>query len=245
MTNLRSTARKGISPLLAGVIYTGLVITTVTLVITLGLPQLNRVTESTLYLNVREGMSNLDKAVQKVAAEGRGSVRIVPLEIRNGQLAIDDVNDLIRYELETDSEIVSPRTAVQFGNLVIGSNADVNASENATTYVLKNSRLQVTLRKIGSTTAATGINTTEIVQEIKVLSTNKTLPLTANNTVMQFIVNNDVTASSGTGFTTLQEAGTSLAKGNVSVYVNATSGDYTIDLLLGAEADYLEVLVKD
>ncbi|MFH0889970.1 MAG: hypothetical protein V1836_02385 [Candidatus Aenigmatarchaeota archaeon] len=237
--------RKGISPLIAGVIYTALVVTTVTLVITLGLPQLDRVTESTLYLNVREGMTNLDKAIQTVASEGRGSVRIIPLEIRNGALAIDQINDMVRYEMETTSEIVSPKTAVKFGNLVIGSNADVNASENATHYTLKNSRLQVTLRKVGSLTAATSINTTEIVQEIKVLSTNKTLPLAANGTVMQFIVNNDVSLSSGTGFTTLQEAGTVLSQGNVSVFVNSTSGDYTLDLILESEADYLTVLVKD
>lgn len=239
-----NSSKKGISPLLAGVIYTGLVVTTVTLVITLGLPQLDRITESTLYLNVREGMANLDKAIQKVSAEGRGSVRIVPLEIRSGDFTIDGTNDIVKYEIETTSQIVSPRTAVQFGNLVIGSNADVNASENATHYVLQNSRLQVTLRKFGSPSSQTAINTTELVQEIKVLSTNKTLPLTANNSVMQFIVNNDVSASSGTGFTTLHEAGTVLSQGNVSVYVSAASGAYTMDLILEAEADYMAVLVK-
>lgn len=236
--------RKGISPLIAGVIYTGLVITTVTLVITLGLPQLDRVTESTLYLNVREGMSNLDNAIQKVASEGRGSVRIVPLEIRSGDFLIDDTNNILRYEIETTSQIVEPKTAVQFGNLVIGSNADVNASENATHYKLQNSRLQVILRKFGSPSSQTVVNTTELVQEIKVLSTNKTLPLTNNGTVMQFLVNNDASASSGTGFTSLQEAGTVLSQGNVSVYVNAASGAYTIDLVLESEADYLKVLVK-
>ncbi|MBI3413203.1 MAG: hypothetical protein HY051_03930 [Candidatus Aenigmarchaeota archaeon] len=239
-----ATGRKGISPLIAGVIYTGLVVTTVTLVITLGLPQLDRITESTLYLNVREGMNNLDKAIEKVASEGRGSVRIVPLEIRNGDFTIDDVNDLVKYEIETVSEIVSPRTAVQFGNLVIGSNADVNASENATHYTLKNSRLQVTLRKFGSPSSQTSVNTTELVQEIKVLSTNKTLPITPNRTVMQFLVNNDASSSSGTGFTTLHEAGTVLSQGNVSVYVNAASGPYTMDMILEAEADYITVLVK-
>lgn len=238
------TSRKGVSPLLAGVIYTGLVVTTVTLVITLGLPQLDRITESTLYLNVREGMSNLDDAIQKVSSEGRGSVRIVPLEIRSGDFTIDGANDLVKYEIETVSEIVSPRTAVQFGNLVIGSNADVNASENGTHYVLQNARLQVILRKFGSPSSQTSVNTTELVQEIKVLSTNKTLPVITNHSVMQFTVNNDISASSGTGFTTLHEAGTVLSQGNVSVYVNAASGAYTLDLILEAEADYLTVLVK-
>ncbi len=237
--------RKGVSPLIAGVIYTALVVTTVTLVITLGLPQLDRVTESTLYLNVREGMSNLDKAIETVASEGRGSVRIVPLEIRDGILSIDQSNDMVRYELETTSEIVSPKTAVKFGNLIIGSNADVNASENATHYTLRNSRLQVIMRRIGLTTAATSINTTELVQEIKVLSTNKTLPLSTNGTVMQFIVNNDAPSSSGTGFTTMHETGSKLSQGNVSVFVNSTSGDYTLDLILESEADYITVLVKD
>ena len=237
--------RKGVSPLISAVIYTGLVLTTVTLVITLGLPQLDRMTESTLYLNVREGMSNLDKAIQKVAAEGRGSVRIIPLEIRNGKFAIDDANNIIKYELETTSEIISPRTAVQFGNLVIGSNADVNASENATHYVLRNSRLQVIIRNVGSPSSQTNINSTELVQEIKVLATNKTLPLTANDTVMQLIINDDVSASSGTGFTTLHEAGAALSQGNVSFYVNAATGSYTVDILLEAEADFLTIFVKD
>ncbi len=241
---MANSSKKGISPLIAGVIYTGLVVATVTLVITLGLPQLDRITESTLYLNVREGMTNLDNAIQKVAAEGRGSVRIVPLEIRSGGFVVDGANDLGKYEIETTSEIVSPRTAVQFGNLVIGSNADVNASENATHYTLQNSRLQVILRKFGSPTSQTTVNTTELVQEIKVLSTNKTLPLITNNTVMQFTLNGDTAASSGTGFTTLQEAGTVLSQGNVSVYVNAASGAYTMDLILESEADYLTVLVK-
>ncbi|MBI4177559.1 MAG: hypothetical protein HY516_04290 [Candidatus Aenigmarchaeota archaeon] len=238
------TNRKGISPLIAGVIYTGLTVAVVTLVITLGLPQLDRITESTLYLNVREGMTNLDDAIQKVASEGRGSVRIVPLEIRNGDFTVDGANDVVKYEIETTSEIVSPRTAVQFGNLVIGSNADVNASENATHYTLQNSRLQVTLRKFGSPSSQTSVNTTELVQEIKVLSTNKTLPLAANGTIMQFVVNGDAASSSGTGFTTLHEAGTVLSQGNVSVYVNAASGPYTMDLILESEADYLTVLVK-
>jgi len=57
-------------------------------------------------------------------------------------------------------------------------------------------------------------------------------------------VNGDTTASSGTGFTTLHEAGTVLSQGNVSVYVNADSGAYTMDLILEAEADYVTVLVK-
>ncbi len=237
-------SRKGVSPLIAGVIYTGLVVATVTLVITMGLPQLDRITESTLYLNVREGMANLDDTIQKVASEGRGSVRIVPLEIRSGDFVVDGTNDLVKYEIETTSKIVEPRTAVQFGNLVIGSNADVNTSENATHYTLQNSRLQVVLRKFGSPSSQTSINTTELVQEIKVLSTNKTLPLVPNSTVMQFTVNGDAAASSGTGFTTLHEAGTVLSQGNVSVYVNAASGAYTMDLILEAEADYVTILVK-
>ncbi len=232
---------KGLSPLISAAIYMGMAVTAVTLVITLGMPQLNRMTESTLYLNARESMTNLDKAIETVASEGKGSVRIIPLEIRNGELSISDSKNIIEYSIETVSKIVSPRTAIQYGNLAIASNADVNASQNATHHVLQNSHIRLIARRFGSASGAVSINTSEIVQEIKLLDNNKTLPITPNATVMDFVISNNPSASSGTGYTTLEEEGTDLSSGNITAFVNSTLGEYRLNIILGSEADFLTI----
>lgn len=232
---------KGLSPLISAAIYMGMAVTAVTLVITLGMPQLNRMTESTLYLNARESLTNLDKAIETVASEGKGSVRIVPMEIRNGELSISDSKNIIEYSIETISRIVSPRTAIQYGNLVIASNADVNASQNATHHVLQNTHLKVTARRFGSPTSMASINTSEVIQEIKLLDNNKTLPLTPNATVMEFTISNNPSASSGVGYTVLEEEGTDLSKGNITIYVNSVIGEYRLNIILDAESDFLTI----
>ncbi len=232
---------KGISPLISAAIYMGMAITAVTLVITLGMPQLNRMTESTLYLNARESMANLDSAIERVASEGKGSVRIIPLELSGGEFKITDSTNIIEYSIETISRIVSPRVAIQYGNLVIASNADVNASQNATHYVLQNSHIKLIARRFGSPSSATSINTSEIIQEIRLLDNNKTLPLTANATVMEFTISNNPSASSGVGYTTLEEEGTDLSKGNITAFVSSSIGDYRLNIILDSEADFLTI----
>ena len=84
---------------------------------------------------------NLDKHIQDVSKQGLGSQKIIPIEIRSGNLKVE--NNSLTWVMDSEAEIVSPNTKLELGNLVIKSEANVKTNSTNETFILIKTRASV------------------------------------------------------------------------------------------------------
>lgn len=233
--------RKGIEPLLAGALYIGIAIAAVTAVISIGMPAIEKMTDVAAIDQAKDALTNMDRIIRQVAAEGFGSTRIVPLEIRKGDVVVNPAQDIMYYELETLAEVISPRTKSIIGNLIFSSNALVTVSENSTAITIENEHLDLIINKFNSnSTSWQIINASRLVQSAYLIDEDKYLPGAVN-----ILVDNDPNMESGPGYVYAEETGTNLPRGRAIAHINVTRADYDVWLTLESGADFFAVEVKN
>jgi hypothetical protein len=220
----------------SAVLYTLIALVAMMLILEAGTPILQRMKDKTTFARTKDMMTSLDKQIQDVAAEGAGSQRVVPVELREGQMIIAD--NKIKWEFETATKIIEPRTKQDLGNLVISSDTTVTAWDNGTYYLLENDYLIVNISKYGNSSTWVPINTSEIINSINFKETDSTL-----SGVFSFVVNQNETTADGNGFTSLMEQGTELPRAIVVTHMNTTAAEYDLRLTLESKADFIIVKV--
>ena len=101
---------------ISAVIYIGLGVVAITLLLGAGLPLINKMRDRNTYLQTKEVMQTIDKAIFEVVSEGPGSRRFLsPVEIKKGHLNIGS-NEII-WEMETKALLQEPGTEISEGNL--------------------------------------------------------------------------------------------------------------------------------
>src|SRR3989338_7604199 len=111
---------------ISAVIYVMIAVVVLVIVLEGGLPLIKGLNEKNAFTKVQNILVSLDKQIQQIASEGQGSQRVVPLEITDGELKIEDQK--LRWKLETASKLIEPNTRVEQGNLVIATGVDVTAT---------------------------------------------------------------------------------------------------------------------
>jgi hypothetical protein len=134
------------------------VIVAIVLVLTAILPLIEKMKERAVFTKARSDLLDIDQNVIGVATEGPGSQRVLPLQLQEGFLKVE--NGELYWEMLTESEVVEPRTKIEVGHLYIESNADVNAIIQGNNTMINNSRLHVVFDN-----TATDIN--NIIVEMK------------------------------------------------------------------------------
>ncbi|MBI2145412.1 hypothetical protein HYU18_03770 [Candidatus Woesearchaeota archaeon] len=223
---------------ISAVIYVLVGIIVLTIVIEAGIPLIKSLQERGNVNRARNTFASLDQQILDVAKEGQGSQRVVPLEVSEGTVRVED--NKLRWKIETESKVVEPRTRVEFGNLVIASDVDVSASDSGNFHVIENSRILVNFTKFGSKSNRTTINTSSLINSVKFKDTGAT-----TTGVFTFFINQNASTTNGTGYTELQDAGSGLATATLKAYVNSTLYEYDLLLTLDSKADFIRATIEN
>jgi hypothetical protein len=263
-------SRKGVSVYVSAVIYTAIVVVGIGIVLKAGIPAISAMKDVATLSQAKDMLSDLDAYIQEVASEGRGSSRIVPVEIRRGVLTVKGEEDIIDFCLDTKSKIVAPRSVTKEGNLYIASNVELRACEGNTTdclcktgepscYVMENSYLYVELAKIGDADAGIKVpyQMEDVVRIVQIADGTKTFCNKDYANLECEKINISVTVNGGIdyvlygGYTKLKEAGSYLPYGNVIAYMEMYNPDldrnesYEAHFILESKTDFLQIKGKN
>jgi len=133
---------------ISAVLYVLIIVVAITIILSTGLPILEKMKDKTVFTQAKNTLLNLDQYFQRIKDEGQGSQRVVPVEIRKGNLAIE--GDKLLWQLETEAEILQPRSSIDIGNIKISSNSDVDTTETDSHYILENSKIRANISKCSS-----------------------------------------------------------------------------------------------
>ncbi len=226
--------RKGVSPLLAGALYAGIVSVAVLVVMQIGSPAITKMQDIAAVDQAKDSLANFDKIVQEVASEGVGSARVIPVQIKKGDLSVVSSGDKVEYTIETKAEIISPRTRRTVGNLVFSSNANTDVVDNGTDWIMENEHLIAVFNKTGNSTDFAPLNISETIRSLYLKDTGTTF-----NGVIRIRIDGETTNEAGNGYTYAEKTGTRLAKGTVVIHVNNTAADYDVYFTLESGRDHL------
>ncbi len=219
-------------------LYVLLVITLILLVLEAGLPLLNRARDKSTFTRVKDTMASLDQHVSEISSEGQGSQRVIPLDVPDGEVEVAD--NKLRWKLETDSKLLEPQSRIDQGNIVVSADVDVTAREYPSSYIIENSIILMNITRYGSEDNWTSVNTSTLINYVK----NKEKGSTAGGT-FKFLLQNNESSTNGTGYTKLQEKGSSLTSAKITTHVNSTAYEYDLKITLDSKADFFRASIEN
>ncbi len=230
---------KGIS-ISTEVIFLAVIVTLVFLVYSMSAPVIYSMQAASIFEQTKSFMLELDDAIQSVASQGKGSRTSLYVTMGAGTLEMDDELDSIKWALETDSMVVSPRSMQQIGHLTIGSNLDVRAYENTTLglFVLENQHLKVHFSKIGNESSHQVYNTSDILTGIY----NKDLDEWMDLERLEVSIDSNPDSMNGTGYTEIVVEGDTLPRGQVKAHMSTSYSflnNYSVTFTLESGSDFL------
>ena len=232
--------KKGISPLFAGVLYFAIAIAGVTIVVQTGAPALSNMKDVAAIDQAKDSLSNLDKIISLVAEEGRGSSRVVPLQIKRGDFVFSADLDTIAYEIDTRAEVISPGTRTPIGALVFSSGSSVNVYDNGVSWILENEHIRFNMTMAGNSSYYAPLNTSGLVEDIYFKGTG-----TRFDGTVDILIDESIAAGNGTGYTYVEGTGLNIARGRVIAHLNTTTASYDVYFTLRSGSDFIDISVKN
>jgi hypothetical protein len=232
---------KGIS-IISEVLFLAIVVSLVFLVYAMSAPVIQTMQVSAALEQAESFMLNLDSLIQEVASEREGGRRSFHLSMGAGTVSLGEDNDTIKWVLNSDSPVISPRSMQKLGNLIIGSNLNTMAYEGnhsgQEAYVLENEHLRVFVKKIGSAASHQQYNTSDLLLGVY----NKDLSEWLGLDRLEISVDNSTDSTNGTGYTELVEEGNALPYGKVLAHINTSysfTSSYNVTFTLESGADFI------
>ena len=223
------------------IIYTLVAVLALVIILSTGLPILTEMKDRAVFNKVQGIMQDLDRHISDIASQGDGSQATVSFQIRDGEVKF--VDDQLVWELETKSEIISPRSSTVIGNLIISSNANVRTYDLNDSYIMetkiRNDTFSVKINKIGNGGNWKIYNTSELIEYVNyngnLMDGDFTFSL------------NDANSVKGNGYTEMIPSGnnTNLGKAKVIAHMNSTFAEYDIEFTLYSYADFVTVKIKN
>lgn len=224
---------------ISAVIYVLIGVIVLTIVLEAGVPFIRGLQERSNINRARNAFSSLDRQIVDVANEGQGSQRVIPFEVSEGTIRVEDSK--LRWKIETSSKVLEPRTRIELGNLVIASDVDVSAAEYGSSYIVQNSRILVNFTRFGSVGNHTaGINTSSLINYVQFKDTGAVTTGT-----FTFFINQDASTALGIGYTELLQPGSGRASATVKAFVNSTLYQYDLLLSLDSKADFIRAQIEN
>ncbi len=106
---------------ISAVLYMGLGVIILTIILSAGLPVINRIRDKNLAIDTKESMFTIDKNIREVYNEGPGSQRPLILEIKKGDFNIFENENEINWTIESSVQLSDLDTLIQEGTLSIYS----------------------------------------------------------------------------------------------------------------------------
>jgi hypothetical protein len=218
----------------SAILYVLVVVLAMTLILEATVPLINNMKDKTVFSKQKELFLSLNDYFREISQEGSGSQRTIPVYIDKGIMTTE--GGKLKWEMETKSKIIEPRTKIELGNLVVASNADVKAYEldaNLTngTIVLENKFLIINISRIGNLTNQTDYETSSIINSFFTKKTKETIV-----PAIDFTLGNE---SSGFGYTELVDSGNDLPFARVYAHLN----NQTLELKLEAGTDFIQARI--
>ncbi len=234
--------RKGISPFVSAAIYTGLIIATIVLVVQVAMPIIEKMKDVAAVDQAKDMLTVLNKYIQDVASEGKGSTRLVQIQTKRGTLAVVNESDKIEFAIDTAAAIVSPRTKQRIGVLTLAANCEVDVRSNDTHYMMENSHLNLSFLRYDKNDSNPHL--------INISNLTTMFYLEDESAHFDGVIDLEIDGKSvinGTGYTEVSETGSDLPTGVFIAHINSTSQSIGYDLYftLESEGDYLTVEVQN
>jgi len=226
----------------SAIIYTMVAVLALVLILNSGVPLLNELKDRAVFEKVKSIMLDLDSQITDIASQGEGSQSTVSFEVRDGELKFE--NSRLVWELETKSEILTPRTSTVLGNLIIASNANVNTYETATHYVMyttiTNDTFMVAVNKTGDIENWVAIDSTKLLENVSFNGDNM-------DGVFTFNLNNNISSQTGNGYVKMSPSGnhSNLGRATITAHMNTSFAEYDLEFTLESYADFVTVNVKN
>lgn len=100
----------------SAVLYLTLGVIALALILSAGIPLINKMKDRNTIIQTKEILTTFDEVIKRVANEGPGSQRELPLvTISAGKLIIDESADTIFWTLDTEAIIQEPEKSIQEG----------------------------------------------------------------------------------------------------------------------------------
>lgn len=223
---------------ISAILYTLIISVVITMVLQAGLPVLNELQDKSIFMRSKDSFLALNQHIQDVSEEGKGSQRVVPIEIEKGNLAVE--SGVIQWDMSTNANILESGSEIELGNLFMSSNADVYSFSTNDTYTLGNNMLEANFTRCEDVTTCM-INSSEIIKSLA------------------FVYGNDNEVATGTfgfefgsgpwsyrGYSRLEDRGMNQGSATVVYYVDVLGNSVftAIEFKLGSNRDFLEVKIR-
>ena len=119
--------KKGAAVWVSAVLYFGLGIILLTIILSAGLPTINKIRDKNIITQSKEIMHTADAAIREVIRQGPGAQRVLNLQLRKGQLSILDNEEKVSWTYNAKiaiSEIDAPDPIAE-GNLQLSTKTGV------------------------------------------------------------------------------------------------------------------------
>src|SRR3989338_2571061 len=93
---------------ISAVLYMALGIIILVIVLSVGIPIVNKIRDKNIAINTKELMLDLDRNIRTVYSEGPGSRRPVKLQITKGTFSIDEAANTITWQFTTKVLLSQP-----------------------------------------------------------------------------------------------------------------------------------------
>ena len=205
-------------------------------------PVIDDIKDKSVFTRMEDAFLSINQQIREVGLEGRGSQRIIPIEVHKGTLTVAD--NALRWEMDTPADILEPRTQNEIGNVLVTSNAEVTATEYNNSFVLENSIIKVNFTKLGSANNYTNFTSDEIISNIYYKTQDKITEVASpSNRLFKFYINGEDSTTKYLGYSEIGKTGKYLGYSTVTVHVKNSTDDkeYNLVFTLDSQADYLLV----
>lgn len=218
---------------ISAVLYLLLISIVIIIVIEGGTPVLNNLRDKSVFVQTRDNFVSIDKHIIDISNAGPGSQRIVPLEIKKGELSLG--NNQLKWEMDTKSAVIQPKSSIALGNLRLGSDSDVDAYGSNDNLILENYYIKAAFNKIGNESNYGKVNSTSILDYMTYNKNNATIPGEFSFLIDDASIDSD-------GYSKIVQEGYDMGSAVVMFHMNMTGGVvHDLYFTMDAKSDYIKV----
>ena len=228
---------------ISAILYILVITVVMVIVLNAGVPIMKDLQDKTVFARQKNTFLALNQQINDISEEGIGSQRVVPIEIEKGNLELKDGS--LKWDLLTNAKILESGQQIELGNLFISSNADVSSRNNLNNYTLSNAYLSVAFHKCEDRTICAFNESGLMMDKQPIFRNPETGISTPASGQFKFDFGGAATWNY-TGFSVLEDEGSSIGAARVLYYINNTNSSYytVIEFTLESNRDFLQVRIR-
>ena len=219
----------------SAVLYLLVTLVVMFIILDAGIPLVQNMRDKTIFTRTKDNFINLDQRMKTIIHSEPGSQEVIPIDVKKGEITF--TKNAMLWSMDTDANIIEPKTEINTGTVKLLNNIDVSASVGGDTYLFQNSYIKLILNKYGDDKTKTyvPINTTKLIKSVMYLSTMDEIDCSKNSVN----INVGDFPNAGTGYTELLGEGDFLKSATYVAHINTTMGRYKIIIKLDSVSDFV------